>query len=157
MLQGSKESCSPNLEALKVSSSWAWVPVKMSLPSAAMLTRKYCLPILHKPVEAESLSWAQHTLRGTVGRGGNATCLPQLLHESLSGLVHDSTRSSDHPPLHGPCHWVRASGGCASLTSLYSRLESSSFSSGFEVLLSISYQLVVIPGCLCYTPKTNYP
>lgn len=131
----------------------------MALPSAAMLTRQYCLPILHKPVQAESLSWAQHTSRGTAGRGDNATCLPQLLHESLSGLVHDWTRNSDHPPLHGPCHWVRASGGCASPTSLYSRLESSTlilcFSSGFEVLLYLVNWLWSLVVCATRQKQTT--
>lgn len=66
MLWGSKESCSPNLEVLRVNSFWTWVPVKMSLPRAAMLIKQYCLPILHKPLQGVSVLGSAY-LKGHCG------------------------------------------------------------------------------------------
>ena len=45
---------------------------------------------------------------------GNATFLNAtnaFEWQFISGLALESTRSSDHQPLHGPCHWLRISGG----------------------------------------------
>lgn len=78
MLWGRKEGYSPKLEVLIVSSTWAWFPVKMSLPSTAQLTRQYCLPNFHKPLQGVSVLGSAHL------KGQWRVSLPQLLHDSPS-------------------------------------------------------------------------